>query len=106
MACDKDDDRSVAVTVNGTVLVGDRSDFNGAIDASFTGVEGSDSRSFIWNNNLSTADYNTDIITATVGTFQITVEDSEGSIVLNRTIDGGTEPDTTGGVTSSGVSGI
>ncbi len=106
VACDKDDDSSVAVTVNGTVLVGDRSDFNGDIDASFTGIEGSDSRSFIWNNNLNTADYNADITASTVGTFQITVEDSEGSIVLNRTIDGGTEPDTIGGVTSLGVSGI
>jgi hypothetical protein len=106
VTCDKDDDSSVAVSVNGTILVGDRSDFNGDIDASFTGVEGSDSRSFIWNNNLNTADYNADITASTVGTFQITVEDSEGSIVLNRTIDGGTEPDTIGGVTSSGVSGI
>lgn len=106
VSCDKDDDSAVAVTVNGTVLVGDRSDFNGDIDASFTGIDGTDSRSFIWNNNLTTADYNADITATTVGTFQITVEDSEGSIVLNSTIDGGTEPDTIGGVTASGVSGI
>lgn len=106
VSCDKEDDSTVTVTVNGTVLVGDRSDFNGDIDASFTGIEGTDSRSFIWNNNLTTADYNADITATTVGTFQITVEDSEGSIVLNSTIDGGTEPDTIGGVTASGVSGI
>ncbi|MGB5355848.1 MAG: hypothetical protein WBN11_04060, partial [Eudoraea sp.] len=86
--------------------VGDRSDFNGDIDASFTGNGGSDSRTFIWNNNLSTADYNADITSNTQGTFRIIVKDSEGTTVLDRTIDGGTEPDTIGGVTSSGTSGI
>ena len=106
VSCDKDDDPSASIMVNGTLLVGDRSDFNGDIDASFTGKEGSVSRSFIWNNNLNTADYNADITATTIGTFRMTVEDSEGSIVLDRTIDGGTEPDTVGGVTSSGASGI
>jgi len=106
MACDKDDDSSVSITVNGTLLVGDRSDFNGDLDASFTGKEGTVSRSFIWNNNLNTADFNADITATSKGSFRMTVEDSEGSVVLDRTIDGGTEPDTIGGVTSSGASGI
>lgn len=106
VACSKDDDSSTSITVNGTLLVGDRSDFNGDIDASFTGNEGSVSRSFIWNNNLNTADFNADITATTIGTFRMTMEDSEGSVVLDRTIDGGTEPDTIGGVTSTGASGI
>ena len=106
VACNKDDDSTASITVNGTLLVGDRSDFNGDIDASFTGNEGSVSRSFIWNNNLNTADYNADITASSKGTFRIIVEDSEGSVVLDRPIDGGSEPDTIGGVTLSGTSGI
>lgn len=106
VSCNKDDDSFANVTVNGTLLVGDRSDFNGDIDASFTGNGGSASRSFIWNNNLNTADYNADITALAQGTFRIIVEDSEGTTVLDRTIDGNTEPDTIDGVTSSGASGI
>ena len=106
VACNKDDDSFARVTVNGTLLVGDRSDFNGDIDASFTGNGGSASRSFIWNNNLNTADYNADITTATEGTFRMIVEDSEGTIVLDRSIDGSTDTDSIDGVTSSGASGI
>lgn len=106
VSCNKDDDSFANVTVNGTLLVGDRSDFNGDIDASFTGNGGSASRSFIWNNNLNTADYNADITALAEGTFRIIVEDSEGTTVLDRIIDGNTEPDTIGGVTSSGASGI
>lgn len=113
--CSNDDDDAFAnVNVNGTVLstspsdfvVGDRSDFNGDIDASFTGNGGTASRIFSWNNNLSTADYNADITATSEGSFQIIVRDSEDSIVLDRTILGGTEPDSIDGVTSSGVSGI
>jgi len=106
VACNKDDDSFARITVNNTLLVGDRSDFNGDIDASFTGNGGSVARSFIWNNNLNTADYNADITATSAGTFRMIVEDAEGSVVLDRTIDGSTEPDTIGGVTSAGASGI
>lgn len=106
LSCDKDDDSFARITVNGTLLVGDRSDFNGDIDASFTGNGGTVSRAFIWNNNLNTADYNADITATKAGTFRMIVEDSEGIVVLDRTINGGTEPDTIGGVTTSGASGI
>ncbi len=105
-ACNNDDDDFVRVTVNGTLLVGDRSDFNGDIDASFTGNGGSVSQNFIWNNNLNTADYNADITATSEGTFRMIVEDSEGSIVLDEIIDGATEPDSIDGVTSTGASGI
>lgn len=105
--CSSDDDDSFAqVTVNGTVIVTDVSDFNGDIDASYTGNGGTLNRSFIWNNNLNTADYNADITATSLGNFQITVSDSEGTVVLDRTIQGGTEPDSIDGVTSSGASGI
>nr|WP_299343017.1 hypothetical protein [Allomuricauda sp.] len=111
---DDDDDTFANVTVNGTMLsispsdfvVGDRSDFNGDIDASFTGNGGTAIRIFSWNNNLSTADYNADITATSEGSFQIIVRDSEEAVVLDRTIQGGTEPDSIDGVTSSGASGI
>ncbi|WP_445385164.1 hypothetical protein ACT6NV_14565 [Robiginitalea sp. IMCC44478] len=114
IACSNDDDAFARVTVNGTQLtsrpadfvVGDRSDFNGDIDASFTGNGGTAVRMFSWNNNLSTADYNADITATTEGTFQIIVEDSQGVVVLDQSIDGATEPDTIGGVTAAGSSGI
>ena len=114
MACNKDDDTFARVTVNGTLLkagasdftVGDRSDFNGDIDASFTGNGGTATRMFSWNNNLTTADYNADITATSRGNFQMIVEDSEGVVVLDRTIQGGGEPDTIGGVTNAGASGI
>jgi hypothetical protein len=113
-SCSKDEDSFVRVTINGTQLttspsdftVGDRSDFNGDIDASFTGKSGTATRIFSWNNNLSTADYNADITANSEGNFRMIVEDSEGMVVLDRSIQGGTEPDTIGGVTAAGASGI
>ncbi len=107
VSCSDDDESTTAtITVNGTVLVGDVSDFNGDIDASFTGNGGSLTRDFQWNNNLTTADFNADITATAQGTFQMVVRDSEGEIVLDRTINGAVEPDSIDGVTSSGTSGI
>jgi len=113
-ACSNDDDSFARVSVNGTQLtaspsdfvVGDRSDFNGDIDASFTGNGGTTTRMFSWNNNLNTADYNADVTLASEGSFQMIVEDSEGMVVLDRILQGGSEPDTIGGVTQAGTSGI
>ena len=73
---------------------------------SFAGNGGSLTRSFIWNNNLNTADYNADITATSEGSFRMVVEDSEGVVVLDRSIQGGSEPDSIDGVTSSGASGI
>lgn len=114
IACSKDDDSFARVSVNGTQLtaspsdfvVGDRSDFNGDVDASFTGNGGTTTRMFSWNNNLATADYNADVTLGSAGTFQMIVEDSEGMLVLDRTLQGGAEPDTIGGVTDAGAPGI
>lgn len=111
---DDSDDSFANVTVNGTTLttnpsdfvVGDRSDFNGDIDASFTGNGGTTSRVFSWNNNLRTADYNADITATSDGSFRIVVRDSQEAVVLDRTIQGGSEPDSIDGVTQTGVSGI
>ncbi|MEW2922478.1 hypothetical protein AB1A65_13465 [Muricauda sp. ANG21] len=114
-SCSNDDDDTFAnVRVNGSLItttqadfvIGDRSDFNGDIDASFTGNGGSATRVFSWNNNLTTADYNADITSTSEGSFRIIVEDSEATVVLDRTIQGGAGPDSIDGVTSAGVSGI
>lgn len=115
VGCSNDvDDTFARVSVNGTELtatpsdfvVGDRSDFNGDVDASFTGNGGTAIRVFSWNNNLTTADYNADITATSEGSFQITVRDADATVVLDRTIQGGAEPDSIDGVTSAGVSGI
>ncbi len=114
VSCTKDDDATASVTVNGTRLtatpsnfvVGDRSDYNGDIDASFTGNGGSATRVFSWNNSLATADYNADITASAQGIFQMVVRDSAGDTVLDRSLNGAVEPDSFGGVTSSGETGI
>lgn len=114
VACSNDDDSSASITVNGTEVttspsdftVGDRSDFNGDIDASFTGNGGNATRMFSWNNNLRTADYNADITATSEGSFRMIVEDSEEMVVLDRSIQGGREPDSIDGVTSAGAPGI
>tara|TARA_R110000823_G_scaffold181779_1_gene314078 strand:+ start:151 stop:618 length:468 start_codon:yes stop_codon:yes gene_type:complete len=114
IACSKEDDPTASVTVNGTALrtspsdftVGDQSDFNGDIDASFTGNGGSTTRMFSWNNGLATADYNADITATAVGTFRMIVADSAGEVVLDRSLNGAVEPDSFSGVTSAGASGI
>ena len=114
VGCSKDDDAFARVSVNGTELtatpsdfvVGDRSDFNGDVDASFTGNGGSATRVFSWNNNLTTADYNADITATAEGTYNMVVLDADGNTVLNRSLDGAVEPDSFSGVTDAGTSGI
>jgi hypothetical protein len=88
-------------TANITVNEGPSGDIGG----DFTGNGGNASRTVNWTNNLSTADYNADITSTASGTFKIVVADSEGTIVLDRTLNGGTEPDTIGGVTQTGKPG-
>jgi hypothetical protein len=79
---------------------------DGDIGGDFTGSGGTTSETFNWQNNLSTADYNADITASTTGLFQMIVKDSEGMTVLDRSLNGGTEPDTFSGVTSSGEAGM
>ncbi|TVZ27877.1 hypothetical protein JM83_2948 [Gillisia sp. Hel_I_86] len=106
--CSSDDDNSSSATirVNGQALFEDVGDFNGDIDGDFTGDGGSVTRTFQWNNALNTADYNADITAVSQGTFKMVVEDANGNSVLDRSLNGNSEPDSFSGVTSSGVSGI
>lgn len=107
IGCSDDDPTPTAtVTVNGTVLFDDGDDFNGDVDGDFTGDGGSATRTFLWQNNLTTADYNADITSTSEGVFKMVVKDADGSIVLDRSLSGAVEPDSFSGVTSRGTSGI
>ncbi|MFH6767480.1 hypothetical protein V8G56_01935 [Gaetbulibacter aquiaggeris] len=97
-SCSNDDNLYANVTLTEGI--------DGDIGGDFTGNGGTASKTFNWQNDLSTADYNADITASTTGLFQMMVKDSEGTTVLDRTINGSVEPDTFSGVTSSGVSGM
>ncbi|MBT8307718.1 MAG: hypothetical protein KJN85_12330 [Maribacter sp.] len=107
VGCSNDDDDTMAqVRVNGTVLFDDGDDFNGDVDGDFTGNGGSAARTFIWLNNLTTADYNADITATAEGSFNMMVLDADGNTVLNRSLNGAVEPDSFSGVTDAGTSGV
>lgn len=107
VGCSNDDDDTMAqVRVNGTVLFDDGDDFNGDVDGDFTGNGGSATRTFIWLNNLTTADYNADITATAEGSFNMMVLDADGNTVLNRSLNGAVEPDSFSGVTDAGTSGV
>lgn len=106
-SCSNDDDDTMAqVSVNGTVLFDNGDDFNGDVDGDFTGNGGSATRTFVWLNNLTTADYNADITATAEGTFNILVLDADGTTVLDQSLQGGSEPDSFSGVTDAGTSGV
>jgi hypothetical protein len=96
-SCSDDDGPTVNITVNEGP--------NGDIGGDFTGDGGSGSRTVNWTNNLATADYNADITSTSSGTFQIIIIDADGTVVLDRNINGQTEEDTIGGVTDAGEPG-
>ena len=107
VSCSEDDPAlSATVTVNGKVLFENGGDFNGDVDGDFTGDGGTATRTFLWQNNLTTADYNADITATTEGTFKMVVKDADENIVLDRSLNGAVEPDSFSGVTSSGSKGI
>ncbi|MAN88217.1 MAG: hypothetical protein CL555_15795 [Algoriphagus sp.] len=108
VGCTSEEDSSmdIRISINGQVLFEDGDDFNGDVDGDFTGNGGSGSKTFLWRNNLRTADYNADITSTSSGTFNMEVKVSNGKVVLNRSLRGGTEPDSFSGVTASGSPGI
>ena len=96
-SCSDDDGPSANITVNEGP--------SGDIGGDFTGNGGNASRTINWTNNLATADYNADITATASGTFQIVVADSNGTVVLDRSLNGVTEPDSIDGVTDAGEPG-
>ena len=96
-SCSDDDGPTVNITVNEGP--------SGDIGGDFTGDGGNGSRTINWTNDLATADFNADITASASGTFQMLVADANGTVVLNRTLNGGTEPDSFDGVTNAGEPG-
>jgi len=96
-SCNNDDGPIANITLTEGV--------NGDIGGDFTGNGGNATKTFNWQNSLSTADYNADITATSTGNFQMVVKDADGNTVLDRSLTGGTEPDSFSGVTSSGTSG-
>ncbi len=72
----------------------------------FTGDGGGITKTFNWQNSISTAEYNADITTTSDGSFKMVIKDADGTIVLDKTLSGAVEPDSFSGVTSSGTSGL
>ncbi|MGW1453739.1 hypothetical protein ACWBC2_01990 [Salegentibacter agarivorans] len=99
VGCDNDDDNDEFANV--TINEGP----NGDIGGDFTGNGGSTSQTFEYQNGLATADYNADITASSGGIFQMIVRDADGTIVLDRSLNGNMEPDSFDGVTSSGTAG-
>lgn len=94
-SCEKDEPlASVSINETGSDLGGD-----------VTGDGGSVTESYLWNNTLATADWNMDITSTAGGSFNLTIEDSDGVIVLNQSLTAGQGDDSKSGVTSSGASG-
>lgn len=96
-SCSDDDGPTANITVNEGP--------SGDIGGDFIGNGGNASRTISWTNNMATADFNADITAVATGTFNFVVADSEGTVVLNRTLDGETEPDSIDGVTQAGEPG-
>ncbi|WP_299118955.1 hypothetical protein [uncultured Winogradskyella sp.] len=96
-SCSDDDVPAVSITVNEGP--------SGDIGGDFTGDGGNGSRTISWTNTLATADYNADITATASGTFQIVVTDDNGTVVLDKTLNGANEPDSIDGVTNSGEPG-
>ncbi|TXD84279.1 hypothetical protein ESY86_06790 [Subsaximicrobium wynnwilliamsii] len=101
ISCSNDDDNN-NVSANVTLTEG----IDGDIGGDFTGNGGSTSETFNWQNGLSTADYNADITASSTGLFQMIIKDSEGTTVLDRSLNGNVEPDSFSGVTSAGQAGM
>lgn len=104
-SCSKDDEPMAQVRISG-VIFDNGDDFQGDVDGDFMGTGGTETRNFIWNNSLNTADYNADITATAEGSFKMVVTDADQTVVLDRTLEGAVEPDSFSGVTSSGTSGI
>ncbi|MEQ8882675.1 MAG: hypothetical protein RLQ12_23750 [Cyclobacteriaceae bacterium] len=70
-----------------------------------TGDGGSTTRSYKWNNPLTTVDYNMDITAAKGGSFNLSITDAGGTSVLNQTLTVGQGDDSKSGVSAAGTSG-
>lgn len=98
--CDNNDD----FNLNANIQINEGPE-NGDIGGDFTGNGGNTSGTYTWPNNQSTADYNADITAPAPSSFNMVIQDANGNIVLDRSLLGGTEPDSFSGVTQTGTPG-
>ena len=91
-----EDDPTATVTINST-----GSDFGGDV----TGDGGSTTQNYTWSNSQATVEYNMDITAAVGGTFNLTIQDADGTNVLNETLQKGVGDDSKSGVSSAGTAG-
>lgn len=97
----KDDAPAPVATVTytpSTVTVGE-------VDGDVTGNGGSTSKTYTWNNSLTKAEFNMDITATNGGSFQLLVEDSEGLLVVDKTLVAGGLEDSKSGTSSTGTPG-
>ncbi|THD66625.1 hypothetical protein E7Z59_12605 [Robertkochia marina] len=96
VSCSDDDGPTAEVN-----LTAQNTDFDGDV----TGTGGSLSNSYTWSNPLTTVDYNMDITTSSGGSFQLILQDAEGTVVLDQTLVKGQGDDSRSGVSQAGVPG-
>jgi hypothetical protein len=96
ISCSKDEDPIAKVNLSAGL-----EDFDGDVN----GNGGTFSKTYDWNNTLTTVDWNMDITAAIGGEFQLIIRDAEGSIVLDQTLRSGQNDDSGSGVSSSGTAG-
>lgn len=92
------------MTINGKVLLINGAEFEGDLDGQFVSKGGLETKFFLWQNNENTAGYKADIASA-LGTFRMVIEDAEGTVVFNETLDGDSSGNSLSGVTDQGVAG-
>jgi hypothetical protein len=77
----------------------------GGDDGDVTGGGGSATATFDWTNSLARAELNMDITSASGGSFQIFVDDADGTEVLNETLTVGVGDDSKTVCSASGTAG-
>ena len=98
ISCSSDDGPVANVVVKTSVGSDD-------FDADVLGDGGSITKSYSWNNSLTTVDYSMDITSTSGGTFQLVIKDLSGLTVLDKTLNGNVEPDSYSGVSAQGEAG-
>lgn len=75
------------------------------VDGDVTGNGGNVTKAYTWKNSSTTAGYDMDFTSVKGGTYNLTVADADGSIVINQTLVSGQGDDTRGGVSAIGAPG-
>jgi len=77
----------------------------GTTDGDVNGNGGDASHSYDWINLTTQATYAMDLTSSVGGTFNLTVKDASGNVMLDRTLTAGVGDDSASGVSSIGQSG-